>query len=99
MGLWERTLEALDWPFVARELARHARTPAGARLAAEIELSTDSEKIERELDAVDEVFALADAGLGSPPVGGVEDIAEVVERAARGEVLELAELRACRSTV
>src|SRR5205085_10656451 len=29
-----RTLEVLDWPFVARELASHARTAAGRRIAA-----------------------------------------------------------------
>jgi hypothetical protein len=99
MELWERTLEARLAVRRARAGTPRAHSRRYARRAAEIELSTDKEAIERDLDAVDEVLALAESGVGSPPVGGVEDVAELVERAARGEVLELPELRACRATV
>jgi DNA mismatch repair protein MutS2 len=97
--LFRRTLDVLDWPFVTRELAAHARTVAGARLAADVPLARDIATISQSLDAVEEVLALADAGAGAPPVGGVEDLEDVVRRASRGEVLDLTELRAARSTL
>ena len=97
--LFRRTLDVLDWPFVTRELAAHARTVAGARLAADVPLARDIATISQSLDAVEEVLALADAGAGAPPVGGVEDLQDVVRRASRGEVLDLTELRAARSTL
>ncbi|HYB98876.1 MAG TPA: Smr/MutS family protein [Candidatus Limnocylindrales bacterium] len=99
MDLLARTLEALDWPFMARELASHARTAAGARAAAEVELHKDTGAIAESLDAIEEIHALLEARAGAPPVGGVEDIAEPLLRAARGEVLDLADLRAVRSTL
>jgi DNA mismatch repair protein MutS2 len=94
-----RTLEALDWPFLTQELARHARTSAGARAAAAVDLAVDPTVIHGRLDEVEEVLALTASGDGSPPVGGVEDVAELLRRCARGEVLDLPELRACRATI
>ncbi|MBI5504165.1 MAG: Smr/MutS family protein [Deltaproteobacteria bacterium] len=99
MELFARTLEALDWPFVTTELASHARTAAGRRTAENVALLDDSAAIADSFDAIDEVLALLDKRVGTPPLGGVEEISEALERAARGEVLELIDLRAARCTL
>ena len=99
MDLRARTLEALDWPFVARELATHARTSAGTRAAQNVEFLTDRDAIEECFDAIDEIHALVQARIGTPPLGGIEDIADLLTAAARGEVLDLLDLRAARSTL
>ncbi len=99
MDLASRTLEALDWPFVAGVLAAHARTTAGRRAAATVGFSSDLEEIDEAFDAIDEVQALRERRVGSPPVGGVEEIADALERAARGEVLGIEQIRAAAATL
>jgi dsDNA-specific endonuclease/ATPase MutS2 len=56
--LFARTLEAMDWAFVAESLASHARTPAGRRQAARIALGTDLAGIQESFDAIEEVQGL-----------------------------------------
>jgi len=99
VDLQARTLETLDWPFVADALASHARTAAGKRAAGALEFSTDLEVIDEAFDAIDEVRALVEGRAGSPPVGGVEEIGEALERAARGDVLDLDRIREAAATL
>ncbi len=99
MDLSARTQEALDWPYLRRALAGHARTAAGRRLAEAIDLSEDLEEIEASFDVVEEIESLRASGLGLPPVGGVEDIAAALAAARRGDVLELEDLVVVRLTV
>lgn len=99
MGLLSRTLSSLDWPFVVAELASNARTSAGRRAIEELPLLGDAPAITTCFDAIDEVHGLVANRAGAPPVGGVEDIAEALERAARGDVLDLEDLGAARATL
>jgi DNA mismatch repair protein MutS2 len=99
MNLDARTLVALDWPYVLDALARHARTEAGARAARELAGLNGIAAVHTVMDAVDETAALRDGESGPVPVGGIEDISEWVERAARGRPLEKDDLRATGSTI
>lgn len=100
MDLTARTLEALDWAFVAGALADHARTSLGRRAALDIEALDDVAAISASFDAIAEVRDLEEQrGAGKPPVGGVEDVSGLLERAARGDVLALAEIADLRSTL
>jgi DNA mismatch repair protein MutS2 len=97
--LFARTLEAMDWAFVAESLASQARTPAGRREAARIPLETDLARILESFDAIEEVQALEERRAGSPPVSGIEELGDVLVRAARGEVLGVEEIGAVRATL
>lgn len=99
MNLAERSRLALDWPFVAEALAGHARTAAGRRSAQTLALSTDPADVQRSFDAIDEVQALREARLGTPPVGGIEDIGELLDRTARGDVLAVDAVGAASATL
>ncbi len=99
MDLSQRTLEALDWPYVLGALASHARTAAGRRAALELDLFDELAAIHRTLDAVGEALGLLTSEGAFPPTGGVEDIAGLVARSERGELLEAGELRPVASTV
>ncbi len=99
MNLDARTLVALDWPYGLDALARHARTEAGARAARELAGLNGIAAVHTVMDAVDETAALRDGESGPVPVGGIEDISEWVERAARGRPLEKDDLRAIGATV
>src|SRR5688572_4168831 len=89
----------MDWAFVAESLASHARTPAGRRQAARIALGTDLAGIQESFDAIEEVQGLEERRAGAPPVSGVEEIGDVLVRAARGEVLGVEEIGAVRATL
>ncbi|MFN2425184.1 MAG: endonuclease MutS2 [Candidatus Binatia bacterium] len=99
MDLFSRTLDALDWVFVADALASHARTSLGSRAAAQSGFSRDPQAIAQSFDAIEEVHALAERRAGVLPVGGVEDIEDALVRAARGDVLDLAEIATVRCTL
>ena len=98
-SLHQRTLEVLDWPFVAEALASHARTPAGRALASSVTLSGDVSTIEASFDSIDEIFRLYERRVGAPPVGGIEPIGAELDRAARGEVLAASEIAYVASTL
>jgi DNA mismatch repair protein MutS2 len=97
--IFARTLEAIDWAFVAEALSSHAGTPAGRREAARIPLETDLAPILESFDAIDEVRTLEERRAGPPPVSGIEEIDDTLVRAARGEVLGLEEIGAVRATL
>ncbi len=85
------TLTALDWPVLLAALARHARTQRGAVATASAPLAGDRDHVLRRYAAVTELLAVEVEG-ERIPVGGVSDIAELLDRTARGEVLEGHEL-------
>lgn len=98
-ALAERSLLALDWPFVAAALAGHARTSAGRRAAEGLVLESDTAQIARCFDATDEVQALREKRVGSPPVGGIEEIDQELDRTARGDVLGVDGVSAVAATL
>jgi DNA mismatch repair protein MutS2 len=86
------TLEALDWPAVCEALATHARTRRGAAACLALPLFAHA-SLARESYAEVEEVAEAWRRADDVPVGGVADVADPVERAARGAVLEAEDLR------
>jgi DNA mismatch repair protein MutS2 len=88
----DRTLAALDWDVLLAALARHARTPRGMDRAAVLTLAESAEEARDRYAEVAEVQAVEEEG-DRVPVGGVVDVVDEVERAARGATLEPAELR------
>jgi dsDNA-specific endonuclease/ATPase MutS2 len=71
VDLFSRTLEALDWAYVAEALAGHARTAPGRRAAAAVGFLSDVSAITECFDAIDEVLGLEGQRIGAPPVGGL----------------------------
>lgn len=92
MDLGTRTLEALDWDFILESLASLARTSPGAQAARALEPLDGPEQVQRIYDCIDELLALRTLQVASPPLGGIDDIAPALVRAARGQTLELDEL-------
>jgi DNA mismatch repair protein MutS2 len=92
MNLPARTLEALDWDFVLASLASRARTRPGAEAARALEPFDAAHDVVRIFDAIDELLALRELQIGAPPLAHIEDIGATLERATRGQVLELDEL-------
>jgi DNA mismatch repair protein MutS2 len=99
VNLTESTLEALDWPFLLDALASRARTTLGRDAACSLEPTTDHEAIARWMDEVDDLSVLHREGRSMPPLSGIENVAPLLQRAVRGEVLEKAELRLAGGTV
>lgn len=87
-----RTLSALDWEVVVAALARHARTTRGMTAAGTVLLATSAPEIRARYAEVEEVNRAEDAG-DRVPVGGVPDVVDELERAGRGVILEVGELR------
>ena len=99
MDLRSRSAAALDWPFVLDRLAEHARTATGRRQAVELGALGSADAVADVFDAVDEAIALREGDAGPLPLGGIEDVGPLVETAARGRSLELAELHDTARTV
>ena len=85
------TLTALDWPVLQAALATHARTLRGARAAQAVSFAEDRDEVLRRYACVTELQALEIEG-ERVPVGGVADIAPLLEQLGRGAVLEGPEL-------
>lgn len=99
MTLAESSLESLDWRFVLDALAGLTRTAAGKRAVLAVEPAATVDAAATLLDEVDELARLDQSGTPGLPLGDIEDVAEHVQRAARGEVLEKAELLPVAATV
>lgn len=88
------TLRDLGWEEIVSALARRTDTSRGRLLAEEIDLLERREAIEDRLDRVEEARTLARKELRLP-LGGAEDVRHLARRAAKGGILEPAELMAC----
>jgi len=97
--LAESSLESLDWRFVLEALAGLTRTAAGKRAVLAAEPAATVDAVTTLLDEVDELSRLDESGAPALPLGDIEDVAEHVQRAVRGEVLEKAELLPVAATV
>ncbi len=85
------TLHGLDWGVLMERLAHHTQTTRARQRAAEPDFTSSlSETLDR-YAAVREVLRLEQEG-GVVPLGSIQDVALLGQRAARGEVLEADEL-------
>jgi DNA mismatch repair protein MutS2 len=99
VSLAASSLESLDWRFVLDALAGFARTAAGKRAVTAVEPVTSIDAATMLLDEVDELVRLDQAGTPALPLGDIEDVAEPILRAVRGEVLEKQDLLPIAATV
>jgi DNA mismatch repair protein MutS2 len=99
VGLVESSLESLDWRFVLDALAGLTRTAAGKRAVLAVEPADTVDAVTTLLEEVEEIARLEESGAPALPLGDIEDVAEHIHRAVRGEVLEKAELLPVAATV
>jgi len=92
-------LESLDWRFLLETLAALARTAAGKRAVAAVVPASTVDAVSVLLDEIDELSRLEEADIPALPLADIEDVAEPIRRAVRGEVLEKAELLPVAATV
>src|SRR5688572_2596229 len=98
MDLDRRTLSALDWDTVREALSAQAVTARGIVLCRDVQPLADLAAITRTLDGIDEVRAVREAER-DVPLGDVSDIEGAARKAAKGEILDLAELRRVGGTL
>ncbi len=93
MDLDSHSLQALDWPVILEHLASHACTGLGAQAARSGILAASHQQALRRYAEVAEVGQVDSRG-EEIPVGAVIDVQPQLAKAARGAVLEPAELQA-----
>lgn len=84
-------LNALELDLVLERLAAAAATPYGVERALALRPATDAEEVEHRQSLTDEAVALLDHA-AEPPLHGIPDVRDAVERAARGGILSTREL-------
>jgi DNA mismatch repair protein MutS2 len=94
----DRTRTELGWPLVLAALSERCRTPAGRRRAQDLPFQPTAADAREALARVGEARALSEAAV-SLPLGGVGEVEPLVDRAARGGVLEPLALRECAALV
>lgn len=90
----DRTLQNLGWDEIVAALARRTDTARGRELAHALDFLERREAIEDRLDRVEEARTLTRKELALP-LGGAEDVRPLARRAAKGAILDAAELLAC----
>jgi DNA mismatch repair protein MutS2 len=94
----DRTQTELGWPIVLDALAARSRTPAGRRRALALPFQPTAADAREALLRVGEARALSEAAV-SLPLGGLGEVEPLLDRAARGGVLEPLALRECAAAV
>jgi DNA mismatch repair protein MutS2 len=94
----DRTRTELGWPLVLEALSARCRTPAGRGRALELPFRPTPGDAREALARVGEARALSEAAVALP-LGGVGEVEPLVDRAARGGVLEPLALRECAALV
>ena len=83
----EHDLELLELPAVLARLAAAAASEPGALLAEGLRPSADAEVVHLRQQQTTEAIALLDDA-AEPDLGGVADVTDAAERAARGSTLD-----------
>ncbi|MEN0067108.1 MAG: Smr/MutS family protein [Myxococcota bacterium] len=96
--LEQATRQGLDWAFIVDHWAQGARTALGAAAVRELAPLPNRDAVIEALDATDEMLWIESQGIDLP-VGAVEDVRSPIERAAKGQVLEGAELLSSARTL
>ncbi|WAH38409.1 endonuclease MutS2 [Alicyclobacillus dauci] len=82
----ERSLKALEYPYIQEQLSSYAMCSLGKQAAAEMSPFQNITEANRELDAVDECLRCI-LRAGGPPFGGITDIRTDLRRAEIGGTL------------
>ena len=94
----EHDLELLELPTVLARLAAAAASEPGALLAEGLRPSADADEVRLRQQQTSEAIALLDDA-AEPDLGGVADVTEAAERAARGSTLDTRSLSLIERTV
>ena len=94
----EHDLELLELPAVLARLAAAAASEPGALLAEGLRPSPDAEVVHLRQQQTTEAIALLDDA-AEPDLGGVADVTEAAERAARGSTLDTRSLSLIERTI
>jgi DNA mismatch repair protein MutS2 len=94
----DRTQTELGWPLVLDALAARCRTPGGRRRSTALPFQPTAADAREALLRVGEARALSEAAV-SLPFGGLGEVEPLLDRAARGGVLEPLALRECAAAV
>src|SRR5512142_1415467 len=93
-----RTETELGWPEILEALSARCRLPAGRRRALALPFQPTAADAREALQRVGEARALSEAAV-SLPLGGIGEVEPLLDRAARGGVLEPLALRECAAAV
>ena len=94
----EHDLELLELPAVLARLAAAAASEPGALLAEGLRPSADADEVRLRQQQTTEAIALLDEA-AEPDLGGVADVTEAAERAARGSTLDTRSLSLIERTI
>ena len=94
----EHDLELLELPTVLARLAAAAASEPGALLAEGLRPSADADEVRLRQQQTSEAIALLDDA-AEPDLGGVADVTEAAERAARGSTLDTRSLSLIERTI
>jgi DNA mismatch repair protein MutS2 len=94
----EHDLELLELPAVLARLAAAAASEPGALLAEGLRPSADVDEVRLRQQQTSEAIALLDDA-AEPDLGGVADVTEAAERAARGSTLDTRSLSLIERTI
>ncbi len=87
----ERAITTLEFDKILEQLADYTLSGLGRRLVKKLRPMTEAAAISHSLQETSETRAILDRG-GYPPLSGLADISETVEKLARGAILQPAEL-------
>ena len=94
----EHDLELLELPAVLARLAAAAASEPGALLAEGLRPSADADEVRLRQQQTTEAIALLDDA-AEPDLGGVADVTDAAERAARGSTLDTRSLSLIERTI
>ena len=94
----EHDLELLELPAVLARLAAAAASEPGALLAEALRPSADADEVRLRQQQTTEAIALLDDA-AEPDLGGVADVTEAAELAARGSTLDTRSLSQIERTI
>lgn len=89
-----RTLQDLGWSQILDALASRTQTPRGRELALALSFKDGRAQVQASLDIIEEARQLLRRQLPMP-VGGLQDIRLLVDRAQKGAILNAPELQQC----
>ncbi|MEE2750909.1 MAG: Smr/MutS family protein [Myxococcota bacterium] len=90
--------EALDFGRLLDHLSAQAQTRRGAQSAIVPSLANSLSAVRQRYTEVQELLELEELGF-EPPLGGIQDVSQALEAAAKGSVLEIEALLEVRSSV
>src|SRR5690554_5155111 len=94
----EKTIGTLEYHKILERLAGYASFSASADLARALRPVTDFDEVKRRQARTSEARRLLDTNADAR-IGGAHDVRPLVDRAARGGVLEPSELLAVKDTL